>query len=353
MSRSSISPGAMFRASFKGNPPGTTEKFDPKNAFPHPKIKFDDPLTLRGDNPRLPQYEDLRLKDRTPFLIGADGRKVVGKEMASIPFAGHDERAALASEKLRGWQASEPKMQSPGGSGWHKLVEAYESGKVFSVWPEGEPAFTLEAYIGDPPHIFVVEHDWGAAFDGATDIEGGEYHLPYEHCAFEFRINGVRTIMSAIDMTDEKGRFGSAMIFMEGSDGYWLCGTMGDYKVMDGAGGGDNIASVAHMIAKNIRALCIGLDAEVIVRDVVRAPVKLNQARERSHKVPLPDHSVVRLAHRSRVAPLAPSSDDPKWHPRLHFVRGHWRHYDNHKTWVRWHLRGDPDLGFIDKHYRA
>ncbi len=36
---------------------------------------------------------------------------------------------------------------------------------------------------------------------------------------------------------------------------------------------------------------------------------------------------------------------------RLHVVRGHWRHYEEHKTWIKWHLRGDPDLGFIQKHY--
>jgi len=30
----------------------------------------------------------------------------------------------------------------------------------------------------------------------------------------------------------------------------------------------------------------------------------------------------------------------------------HWRHFENHKTWIKWHLRGDPCLGFIDKHYR-
>jgi len=33
----------------------------------------------------------------------------------------------------------------------------------------------------------------------------------------------------------------------------------------------------------------------------------------------------------------------------------HW--FDSHlefvKTWIRWMLVGDPDLGFIDKHYRV
>jgi hypothetical protein len=38
--------------------------------------------------------------------------------------------------------------------------------------------------------------------------------------------------------------------------------------------------------------------------------------------------------------------------PRLHFRRRHWRHFVNHKTWIKWTLVGDPDLGFIDKDYR-
>jgi hypothetical protein len=33
-------------------------------------------------------------------------------------------------------------------------------------------------------------------------------------------------------------------------------------------------------------------------------------------------------------------------------TRGHWRHYERHKTWIKWTLVGDPDLGFVDKHYR-
>ena len=43
---------------------------------------------------------------------------------------------------------------------------------------------------------------------------------------------------------------------------------------------------------------------------------------------------------------------EPETGKRLHFVRGHWRRYEEHKTWIRWRLRGDPDLGFIDKSYR-
>lgn len=61
----------------------------------------------------------------------------------------------------------------------------------------------------------------------------------------------------------------------------------------------------------------------------------------------------VRLARRTRASAFpADHVGEERRSPRLHFVRGHWRRYANHKTWLKWFLRGDPDLGFIDKHYR-
>lgn len=36
----------------------------------------------------------------------------------------------------------------------------------------------------------------------------------------------------------------------------------------------------------------------------------------------------------------------------LHFRRGHWRHYGEYKTWIKWMLVGDPELGFVDKMYK-
>jgi hypothetical protein len=107
-------------------------------------------------------------------------------------------------------------------------------------------------------------------------------------------------------------------------------------------------------LARNIRSICIALDAEVAVTEVIRAPHRLNHQREKQGKKPVLDHHVVNLARRSRVEPLPSAGDrEARWHPRLHFRRGHWRHFEDHKTWVRWCLVGDPDLGFIDKEYRA
>lgn len=75
----------------------------------------------------------------------------------------------------------------------------------------------------------------------------------------------------------------------------------------------------------------------------------------RQGKMPLYDYHVVSLAARKRYAARLPEPGDQdveRRHVRLHFVRGHWRHYENHKVFIKWHMRGDPDLGFIDKEYR-
>lgn len=71
--------------------------------------------------------------------------------------------------------------------------------------------------------------------------------------------------------------------------------------------------------------------------------------------MPICDHHIVNLSRRSRVKPLEDPLD-PDHHitrRRLHFVRGHWRHYENgRKSWLKPFFRGTPDLGFIDKEYR-
>lgn len=65
--------------------------------------------------------------------------------------------------------------------------------------------------------------------------------------------------------------------------------------------------------------------------------------------------SVVSLTRREHVLPRSRAEFDPDRevrHVRMHFRRGHWRHYQEHRTWIKWMLVGDPDLGIIEKHYR-
>lgn len=101
-----------------------------------------------------------------------------------------------------------------------------------------------------------------------------------------------------------------------------------------------------------MKAICVSLDAEVSTSTVVRVSEKVNRRREQEGKVPFFSYRVINLAHRHRVANASAGGSGISTKKRLHFRRGHWRHFAEFKTWVRWTLVGNPELGFIDKEYR-
>lgn len=251
--------------------------------------------------------------------------------------------------ELLPWLSVEnPKLERNDCSRIHKLQEAINERRVVlldkkTVIKPSEGAGLLAS--GAQP--FVVQHDWAAAFKNATDYGDGEFNLPFEHCAFEFRISGITVIVIAMQPSPEtrsrlEPRLASepfiAIPFVEKS-GFWWC--------REEAGRNDPALRFAW---EQIRAICIALDAEVAERDIVRAPVALNEKRAKRGQPPLQDYHVVSLHGRhSRVK--APTGGTHR-SPRMHFRRGHWRHYETHRTWIKWMLVGDPDLGFIDKSYR-
>lgn len=249
------------------------------------------------------------------------------------------ERRIAALEELRVWDPplvlernEHPRL--------HILKEALRNGRVVDGSGETKDhliAEPIEAVVG-LQHTFVVKHDWAAAFEHAEGIEADEFKLPYDICAFEFRVAGRALILVATDLLG----ISALSTFIECGD-YW-------YMPPPGAKGGEKCDPVVRFLWTQLRAICIALDAEVAVETVVRAPHKLNEKRVRAGKVPLVDHRVVDLARRHRVAnPLAGTGTGSK--KRLHFRRGHWRHYEESKTWIRWCLVGNPDLGFISKEY--
>jgi hypothetical protein len=106
------------------------------------------------------------------------------------------------------------------------------------------------------------------------------------------------------------------------------------------------------LLLGQIRAICIMLDAEVATRERIRAPHPPNAPRR--DRLPLLSYHVIRLAKRYRSEPHpGDQTDEPVSHRRLHFRRGHWRHYENHRTWIRWQLVGDESLGIVLKDYIA
>lgn len=210
-----------------------------------------------------------------------------------------------------------------------------KDGTIYGIEKDEPVPFEDTAALRHVEHTFVVKHDWARAFEEADGLEDG-IHLPYDICAFEFRIRGKSIIAVAGEHPDGGVKFAS---FIHAMGDYW-------YSI----GTDDQEEPVIRFIWNQIRAISIALDAEVATHEVVRASVALNEKRRRIGKTPLADFHVIDLSRRHRIAnPISGSETGRK--VRLHFRRGHWRHYDDHRTWIKWMLVGNPDLGFIRKHY--
>ena len=214
----------------------------------------------------------------------------------------------------------------------HKLLDCISEKKISN---QSEQDFTITKKLLDCAHVFIVKHNWSAAIGEAIDDVGGkEIVLPYNSCVFEFRINSKTVIVLSMQ---SDGEIPQIIPFVEAQDGWW-CNSKEN--------------SEESLLFKNvfsqIKAICVALDAQVATHEVVRAPNALNKKRLNSGKNYIRDFHMVDLSKRHRT--IGPGTRTHK-SPRLHFRRGHWRHYEDHKTWIKWMLVGNPDLGFVDKQY--
>lgn len=231
--------------------------------------------------------------------------------------------------------AAARKLERNDASRVHKLIEAMHNKLVFDA-DSGALIAGLAIHTAD--HVFVARHDWGAVLKAelAEGTESGP--LPYDSCVFEFRMRG-RTIVVMVGHSEVTPGVDMAM-FIEATQGCWVTGA--------------DLANclAPYLLTLQIRAILLALEAQVAHHRLVTAPAALNKKRERSAKPPLYDYHVVELVQRAnRNAPSARLR--PSGSVRLHFSRGHWRHFENGtKTWVTWCLKGNPDLGWIDKEYR-
>lgn len=263
------------------------------------------------------------------------------------------------------------KLERVQESGYHKVLSAWVD-KTIAVpaFRDGQAARSAESMsrirsslvgLVSSTGIFLLQHNWAGAFAKAQDFQGGEIKLPFPLTVFECRINHMRAalVLVALGENNKPDDLPGLLLHLE-IDGTWVwCGSCAfgqDFKVhRKDSMLFEGMDDLADALLAQARAVLISLDAEVAESEVIRAPYKLNQAREKKGKLPLFDYHVVSLAARKRYGARLPSPGDrdaEHHHKRLHWVRGHYRHYENHKTWIKWHLRGDPDLGFIDKEYR-
>jgi len=213
---------------------------------------------------------------------------------------------------------------------------------------------------------FVIEHNWAAAFEGVKDFDGGEIKLPFQYTCFEFRINGVRVLAFLGEGDGIEG------IIASGINKRWYINP--NKVVFDGTklyhpaaeGHSEAVLEYLKRIGEQIRAVCIMLDAKVAMAERRSLGGEaLQKKRAREGRAPLRDYHVVSLAKRHRNE--HERGDPTGIRKRLHWRRGHWRHFGTpggevryfnedgitvSKTWINWQLVGDETLGFIDKHYK-
>jgi hypothetical protein len=259
-----------------------------------------------------------------------------------------DERIA-ARKELDPWIDGGFHLQKAGGSVIHRLWAAEEAG--LALWLLAVPGTDPTLKIPPDAQSLVVQHNWAAAFEGATDFDAGDFRLPYDICCFEFKISDKRVCAFVMEREDAK----AIMVFVETARCWVMPITM--YHLREGlwqpvvSDADDRCRALPPFIAAQVRAICISLEAEVAAHETISRPEKLNAARLRRGKPPLPPYRVLYLNNRPRSLMADGASEGLK--KRLHFRRGHWRNLtEDRRAWVRWCLVGDPNLGFIDKEYR-
>lgn len=243
-------------------------------------------------------------------------------------------------------------LEKPQSSSFHHMEEFFMA---------NDGAKVVEYFAGEPndePKLqsFVVEHNWGAVLDDNV----GAFILPYPFCSFEFRISGMRCIFIFKNVDERIINFTNFV----GCDNAWIplptCEVDYDGKIvsigrMEKLGIEHKlIRPLYEFVFKQIRAICVMFETSVAIKQTIRAPEKLNRQREKLNRTKLRDYHVVVLNRKPRPepVPIELQAHSDRNSPRLHFRRGHYRHFINHRTWINWQLVGDPDLGFVDKHYR-
>lgn len=247
------------------------------------------------------------------------------------------------------WEASGIAMERPDGPSFRALRRAVRDGNTLYASKDAfaeAPALDLEQEVFRHAEVVVIEHNWAHAFQGATeDVAKALVRLPFDVCAFEFKFSGC-PVIALTTQVDTEILFTPAVNF----GGLWfLFEHMVPLEGLEPTDERNSMAILLDEISTQVRAACIALDAEVATTTATRE-VFAGQARNVS-RPPKPYH-VVSLANRPRRAPALEGEGSAGRHVRLHFRRGHWRHFEDHKTWIKWMLVGDPDLGFVEKHYR-
>lgn len=279
-------------------------------------------------------------------------RANANKELAEL------DRLLATEDDLVLWAKDFLVFEKPKGGSAASLRQAFEHRQVMSmhevIAKMRPPNFE---YVFEEAEIFRVEHDWFKAIRKAHEFETGSFRLPYETCIFEFQVSKKAVVAMCINNVSEAADNEIVMqIAVESFFGWRLSDNLyrhngGQWDVLQGGQTiqQDKLEHLVELVGNQIRAACIALDADVAATTLVR---ESHAGKERDAKeYPEYEFYTINIASRTRAEALQ-SHSASKGTKRLHFRRGHWRHFTASKTWVRWCLVGNPELGFIDKQYR-
>lgn len=265
------------------------------------------------------------------------------------------------ADALEGWLGTgkgESRLEVVPHTRFHRLQEAVEKKKAWFA-SGGEP-FWLDSKVGSTG-VFVIQHDWEAAVGSAIDEALGErsvesalsgdwrvlsadeeslgaFRLPFDACVFEFQVDGrcVCLVASQSENTPAK-----AMACVEFGE-EWMCLRASELED----------AYRFRWLWRQVFSVCVALEAGLAGFQTTEPSVALNKKRQRAGKPVVRPFHTVRLLRATSARSVAADSTGGGSRRRLHLRRGHWRHYEKYRRWIKWMLVGEPDLGFLEKTYR-
>jgi hypothetical protein len=248
----------------------------------------------------------------------------------------------VAAQANGGW-----KLEPNDCSRLHRLFENPETQLITGTAPKDAQTETRDLEIGHDFVPFIVKHDWAAVLGDSEGDKDGNVLLPMPKCAFEFRISGFNVIYLVQDPGHEgyKPVIGSMptlsrVLLIESPGKGWI--------IMD------QEKDFTAYVDSQFQAACIVLEAQAAKWTRVEAPAALNKKRKSQGKLPLYDFHVIDLSRDRKRYVTQGDGEGTGVRHRLHFVRAHDRHYKDKGIIKRipWHLRGDPELGVVDKLYK-
>jgi hypothetical protein len=239
-----------------------------------------------------------------------------------------------------------PECFAPKSSSFFHLLKAGAPVKAIDGGEDGEWKNWHAAFVENKWQIFVIQHNWAKLLrdQALPQIDRDAVPpLPFDHCAFEYRIGPPGSYLLAFATTDDRVRSHIAVAdrppfrIM-----HWGMTFDGDFQTLQDE-------RIINFSAAVVEATLIAMDSGVASAAARGCSDKLQKAREKRGKPRIDEYHVVDVVRRERNAH---SGGGAHASPRLHFRKGHWAHNDTKRWWVKWCMVGNPDLGFIDKHYR-